>query len=301
MMKINEDLAVVHAYLCADGYVIKNPQTQKHKYYIVGLRNTNLVLLQDFQNRFEKVWGIKPRLIEGQRCQIGSKHIYELLSKNFRSFYSRQWRMPDLNKSSSRAWLRTYFDCEGWVSIEKHKSRLIGADCINLSGIRQVKKALARNGIKSKLKKKNNRDIFRLYIYGRNNLIKFQKTIGFNHPQKNVKLQEAVDDYVVYDWKFPKNPENLKNFIRSLMQKRAKIRKDNLVVRVISNKRTNLITLKKNLEALFTIESKINGMSNGIGTHYYQLNIYKREEVRKVIENGLLNKIEGKKWSKLGE
>jgi len=29
----------LHAYLCADGYVIRNPKTQKHNYYYVGLRN----------------------------------------------------------------------------------------------------------------------------------------------------------------------------------------------------------------------------------------------------------------------
>ncbi len=62
--------------------------------------------------------------------------------------------MPNLNKRLSKIWLRTYFDCEGWVSIESHKSRLIGVDCVNLSGIKQVKKALTKNGIDSKLKKK---------------------------------------------------------------------------------------------------------------------------------------------------
>ena len=298
-MKFNEDLAVIHAYLCADGYVIKNPSTQKHKYYKIGLRNTNLLLLKDFQNRFEKIWGIKPILTEKQRCQKGSRPIYEFLTQNFGSFYSWEWRMPRLNKRLSNIWLRTYFDCEGWVSIEKHKSRLIGADCVNLSGLKQVKAALAKNGIKSKIKKQNRRNIFRLYIYGKDNLIRFKKNIDFYHPQKFIKLQKAIDDYVIYDWKFPKNAKESRNFIRILMHERAKIKMDNGAVKIISNKKNNIMTLKKKLEVLFNIESKMNEMTNGIGTKYYQLNIYKKGEVRKIIKNKLLNNMEEGKWLKL--
>lgn len=68
-MKFDENLAVVHAYLCADGYVLKNAEEKKR--YVMGFRNTNLILLKDFQNKFEKVFGIKPHLDEGQRCRIG--------------------------------------------------------------------------------------------------------------------------------------------------------------------------------------------------------------------------------------
>jgi hypothetical protein len=239
-MKFNEDLAVIHAYLCADGYVVKNPPTQKHKYYVVGLRNTNLILLTDFQKRFQKIWGVKPRLVEGQRCQKNSKQIYEFLTRNFGSFYSWEWRMPDLSKNLSRAWLRTYFDCEGWVSIERRKSRLIGADCVNLSGLKQVKEALAKNGIRSKLKKISSRKICRLNIYGKDNLIKFKTNIGFYHPEKSIKLQQALDDYVIYDWDFPKDSAGLKGFVRTLMQQKAKIRHDNGVVRIVSIRKRTL-------------------------------------------------------------
>ncbi len=295
-MKINEDLAIIHAYLCADGYVTRNPPTQKHKSYRIGLRNTNIVLLRDFQERFERIWGVKPHLQEGQRCSKNSKQIYEFLNQNFGSFYSWEWRMPRLNKKLSRVWLRTYFDCEGWVSVERHKSRLIGADCVNSFGLKQVKEALAKNGIVSHLKKKSGREIFRLYIYGKENLIKFKKYIDFNHPQKNVKLQEALADYVIYDWPFPDNKTKLKKFIKSLMRQKARLRGDNGVIRVISKKKKNLIILKRELATFFMLETRINGMVNGIGTRYYQLDINKRQEVKKAVENNLLNKVEEKKW-----
>ena len=133
-MKFDENLAAVHAYLCADGYVIKNPKTQKQKYYMIGFRNTNLTLLKDFQEKFEKVFGIKPYLIEGERCRIGNKEIYGLLTKEFGSFYSWEWRMPKLNKKLMKIWLRAYFDCEGWVTCKSHQNRMIGADCVNEKG-----------------------------------------------------------------------------------------------------------------------------------------------------------------------
>ena len=70
-MQFDKNFVSIHAYLCADGYVIKNPKTQKHKYYRIGFRNTNIVLLKDFQEKFEKVFRIKPRLVVRQRCEIG--------------------------------------------------------------------------------------------------------------------------------------------------------------------------------------------------------------------------------------
>lgn len=300
-MEFNEDLAVVHAYLCADGYVIKNPKTQRHRYYKVGLRNTNPVLLKDFQERFGRIWGVEPILRDGERCEKGSKLVYEYLTTNFGSFYSWEWRMPKLGGHLDRAWLRTYFDCEGWVSIEKHKSRLVGVDSVNFTGLKQVKAALARNGIKSRLIKRNGKQIYRLFIYGKVNLIHFKKSIGFYHPQKSTKLEKALNDYIVYDWKFPNSERGLMEFIRVLMQKRAKVKADNGVVKVISNRRRNLTALKKNLKTVFFIESRINEAVNGIGTHYYQLNIYKKGEVKKAVEKNLLNKSEMEKWLRLRE
>ena len=137
-MKMDENLAAVHAYLCADGYVIKNPSTQNQKYYRMGFRNTNLTLLKDFQTCFEGYFGIKISLYPGQRCQKGSKEIYEQLTKEFGSFYSWEWRMPALNEKMSRIWLRAYFDCEGWVFCKSRQNRHIGADCVNKIGLGQV-------------------------------------------------------------------------------------------------------------------------------------------------------------------
>ena len=123
-MKLNENLTAIHSYLCADGYVIKNPKTQKQKYYMIGLRNTNLTLLKDFQDNFYKVFNIKPKLIAGQRCRLYSKEIYNTLMKDG-PYHSNNWKYPNLSKENSRYWLRACFDCEGWIISDKRKTRSI--------------------------------------------------------------------------------------------------------------------------------------------------------------------------------
>lgn len=192
----DENLAAVHAYLCADGYVIRNPPTQKHKYYYIALRNTNIILLKDFQDRFEKYFGIKPILKEGQRCKVQSKEIYHKLVKQFVSFYSWEWRMPSLSKKNMKFWLRAFFDCESYVEAQKGKSRTVRLECVNKTGLESVRNALMKHfDIESSIKERKGRNIMRLSICGKDDLLKFQKEIGFLHPAKSKKLEEAIRSF----------------------------------------------------------------------------------------------------------
>lgn len=290
MMKINENLAAVHAYLCADGYVIRNPETQKQKYYKIGFRNTNLILLKDFQTRFEKLFRIKPSLYPKQRCQIGSKEIYSRLTEEFGSFYSWEWRMPKLNENLIRIWLRAYFDCEGWVFCKRHQNRHIGVDCVNKTGINQVEKSLNKLGIKTIRKFNKKRNIHRIIIYGKENIIKFRDKIGFIHPDKSINLNKAIEDFVVYEWNFPSNKKELCEFIKELFIQKARIRKPGYI-RIFSKEASNLEKLKNYLKEFFDIESKTYRRVNGIGTVYYELDINKRKEVQKIIDLKLIPNI----------
>lgn len=286
-MKIDENLAAVHAYLCADGYVIKNPETQKQKYYTIGFRNTNLTLLKDFQERFEKVFGVKCSLYEGQRCQKGSKEIYELLTRRFGRFYSHEWKMPKLNNKLVRIWLRAYFDCEGWVFCKKHQNRHIGVDCVNEEGLNQVIKALNKIGIKTIKKHNKKRGIFRIFIYGKNNIIRFKNKIGFLHPKKICKLNEALNDFVVYEWNFPGDEEECKRFVYNLLKEKIRIKKP-YCTRIISNKIGNLERLSKLLKKFYGINCLINKYFNGIGTIYYELSMNRKEQVQKLINHQII-------------
>ena len=101
-MEMCPDLAALHGYLCADGYVIKNPFNSPYRYFRIGLRNTEPVLLFDFKERFERLFGDSPtisRVVD--RCQICVRKYYEFFTTQFGSFYSHEWQMPALNKESA--------------------------------------------------------------------------------------------------------------------------------------------------------------------------------------------------------
>ncbi len=277
-MRIDPNLSSIHAYLCADGYVIKNPESQKHKYYHIGLRNTNMELLKDFQNKFYKYFKIKPHLVK-ERCRIQSKEIYEELTNNFGSFYSKDWELPKLNKNNIKYWLRSYFDCEAWVRNQERQNRHIGLDSINENGIYQIKKELGKLGIVSKVKKRNTRNIYTLNIYGKENLIKFQNKINFLHPEKKEKLQSSINSYMNYIWK---------NNFKEIFRKRARLKKDNNVVRLCSILKTNLEKMNKFLKNN-KIESKIYKRTNGLNKIYYELSIYGKENINKLNALNLIN------------
>ncbi len=297
-MKFDENLAVIHAYLCADGYVIKNPETQKHKYYCIGLRNTNIILLKDFQERFKKYFGIQPRLYEGERCVVQKKELYEKFISKFGSFYSREWMVPLLKREFYKKWLRTFFDCEGWVTCKSHQNRHIGLESVNKKGLEKIGKILKNLGISSKIKKRTDRDIFSLRIYGKKNLIKFGEKIGFLHPSKKEKLKEAVNDYVNYYWKFSNKKSELKEFIKEIMLKKARISGGNKTIRLCSNKEKNILQLKSYLKKIYNIESRTGKRKNGVGTIYFELCINKYEEIKKTIKNKLLDNTQVEKWLK---
>ncbi len=297
-MIFDENLAAIHGYLCADGYVIKSKNI-KYKYYHIGFRNTNLILLRDFQKRFKKAFSIKPHLIKGERCRVGSKKIYKLLTRKFGSFYSREWSMPVINKKVTKFWLRAFFDCEAWINNQHHKNRSIGLDCVNETGLTFLGYNLKKLGIKSIIKKRNKREIYSLKIYGKENLIKFRNKIGFLHPEKECKLNKAISNYVKYDWDFPRDKQVLKKAISKIIRRKAKIKKSNGIIYIISNKRNNLDTLQKELNTFFNITCRVGKRINGLEIVYFKLNINKKDEVKELIKNKLLNKKEKIKWLKL--
>jgi hypothetical protein len=266
-MKFDKNLAAIHGYLCGDGYVIKNPETQKHKYYYIGFRNTNLTLLKDFQNRFFNFFKIKPIITKDKdRCKIQNKELYKILTKKY-SYYSYEWTLPKLSKESLKSWLKAFFDCEAWVYNKPRQSRVIGLDCCNYEGLLQIKKALAKFSINSRIKKKKNRVIWNLSIFGLENLKIFKVNINFTHPEKYIKLDNALNSYVTYDWTIPENKDELIKFIKQ----KGKFRESRDEIRFISIKKGNLHNLKKVLNKYNFISNVFGPWTSGQGSEYYCL------------------------------
>jgi hypothetical protein len=260
-----------NGYLCGDGYVITNPRTQKHKYYHIGFRNTNVVLIKDFQSKFRDVFGISPIITNEGRCRIGNKEIYYFLTKDF-SYDSYHWEFPQLSRENVKYWLRAFFDCEGWFENQPAKSRLVGLDCCNKSGVLSVQQALASLGIKSQVKRRVNRTIWRIAICGLDDLKLFQKQVDFLHPAKKKKLHDAISSYVDYIREIPLSEEGL----MYLVMEKGRFRQPRNELRLSSINKQKLTNLSKALKK-HNINSRLLGPWKSRCSQYYCLIINKED------------------------
>jgi len=160
----------------------------------------------------------------------------------------------------------------------KAVDRHVGADCANYKGLKQIKSALEKFKINSVIKYPKNRDLFRLIIYGKDNLIKFQKEINFLHPKKKRKLQEAIDSYIDYNWDFSNKRKLLKKLIKGKSGKR---------IRICSVIKNNVVQLSQHLDKL-KIDHKVYSEQNK-HSKYFELCIHKKEAVKKLLKNKYTN------------
>jgi intein/homing endonuclease len=147
--------------------------------------------LKDFQFKFANVFVIKPIISkQNDRCKIGNKRIFYELTKDS-SFYSNEWILPKLTKNQLKNWLRSYFDCDGWV---EPKNSVIGLESVNKKGLEQILFVLLKSfKINSNIRPRKNRNIWRLTICGKDDLEKFYNEINFLHPEKRKKLISALN------------------------------------------------------------------------------------------------------------
>jgi len=275
-MKFSEDLAAVHAYLCSDGMV-----KQFGKHYHIKFTNITQELLEDFNKRFFREFGIKPKEYKEKhitRLLIYDKTLFLELIK-FGPYDSRNWAAPIkfLTKNTASIWLRSFFDAEAWVELQKAKNRAVRVDCINLDGLQQISNLLQSFGIRSQITCRKQNYMWRLNICGKENLKKFADKIGFLHISKNNLLNEAANSYETYEWKIPESKQELLNFIKE----NGRLRKSRKEIRFFSIKAYNLIRLKKVLKA-YKIHSKVQGpWLNSAKREYYCL-IIREKEVNKL-------------------
>ncbi|GEM_PF-914731 len=290
-LTVSEELAALHGYLCADGY-LSISQVPRRVRYVAALRNTEIVLLNDFNSKFKAVFGVFPKISKQiDLSKLCNKRICLLLKKEFGSFHCREWSFPDYvftTKNFKASWLRAVFDCEGWAVCKKGIDRHIGIEMANPEGIQKIKSLLAEFGIVAGFKIKKRGKIFRLNIFGKENLQKFSNQIGFLHPKKRVALQAALDSYVVYNWEFPEEEAALKEFIFQKLNGKSrdifsKLSSSPKRVRICSCVRANLLTMHGKLKTVFGIDSNVSREClNSIGTVYFELSINKKEAMAKL-------------------
>jgi hypothetical protein len=205
-MNKKDFLIKLHAYVSSDGMIdkwkckeIRGNSIRVRKRFRVRFYNQQKVLINDFIEGVNRAY---PELkyirysekrgeidIRSQRLAKGIFALGDISTKN--------WEFPKkLNKLQKRIWIRAFTDCDGTV-YNKDYRRFIAIDSINLNGLREVSNTLSEFKIESKIYTINYKDYisYRLKIFGKENLIKFNDLMGFKHPIKQKKLEEAIKSY----------------------------------------------------------------------------------------------------------
>lgn len=111
------------------------------------------------------------------------------------------------NKEWLANFLRGWFDADGGTEDHGNGNFSVGLSCISRRAIESARAILLAFGIRSSFGKKRMKDSvingrfqkakrewsYRLRIFGHQNLERFQKMIGFQHPNKNQNLVEYLD------------------------------------------------------------------------------------------------------------
>ena len=202
-----KDLLVkVHAYVSSDGgiYIWKCKEIRGNNVRIreklrVKFWNKEDKLMNDFVVSVKRIYPHlkyiredKKRFDAEVRSQIFSKDLLKLGKVSTKS-----WEFPkDINTKQKKIWIRAFVDCDGTVN-DYNYTRYVAIDSINLNGLKQISLILDEFGISSRIIEVRYKDnvSYRLKISKRDNLIKFNELIGFNHPLKKKKLNEAIKSY----------------------------------------------------------------------------------------------------------
>ena len=194
---INIDYLVLSrlcGFLAGDGsLIIGEEKNRKAMRYSVRFYPDTLELANLFVDSFEKVYGKVPRVKKLKnyfRVSITSK-VAALHLKDIASFGTMNWNIPSFILDSGEhivEFVRAFYDCEGYVG----KNR-IDVQSVNKSGIEEIKFLLASLGVSSNLymyvrKNENWNTNYILVISEKENIIKFARLIGFNHPVKRMKI-----------------------------------------------------------------------------------------------------------------
>jgi replicative superfamily II helicase/intein/homing endonuclease len=214
---VDDDLAWFAGIVAGDGYITCQ------KVSITGTPE----ILSEFENivaeKFQRNVSSRTSPAGTGSVTLNSRLVSDILSKNFgipEGTKGEELQMPEIGlpKALLSEYLSGLFDADGSVSPRKNEN---GSPCVELYSISerlitQIKMALLRFGIIAYKDTKpqkgvvNHReegdirgksDVYRLTIYDVDQLLTFEREIGFRHQKKSEKLSMAID----------RNPEGGRN------------------------------------------------------------------------------------------
>ena len=186
------------AFLSGDGslFIRKEKHRPKAIHYDVRFYPDNERVLELFLSDFKILYNKEPKVIKEDRYSrvcIKCKRACLDLTR-FTKFKSLEWKIPNFINTNKlkREWLRAFFDCEAYVG-----QRNITVQSVNRHGLIEIQRALTEFSIESKLysyerKQKNWNTNYILVILKKPSRENFLKYIGFNHSEKQAKLEKLL-------------------------------------------------------------------------------------------------------------
>lgn len=182
-------------FLMGDGCLNSPIKSQnKTQHHDITFYPDDLKLAEIFAKDFKKLYIKEPKIKELKNYYVvfvSCKPAWDHL-RNIAKFSSLNWEFPKIlsSKEEKIGWLRAMFDCEAYVCNKRNR---ISFQTISKSGAESIKKLLEEFEIYSRIyiyERKNPKwkTNYLLFISGKENIIKFNNLVSFNHPAKKVKL-----------------------------------------------------------------------------------------------------------------
>lgn len=200
-------MAALLGYVRFDGSLIYNPQ--KHSYYVMyySINQHQAMFVADLLQREFNISAKTVKVRNYFQVVLYSKLVCEQILK-YGEMGSDRWQVPTEIVAAAAEiqipFLRALFDDESTVEncySKKRSVRRIKAYSINQSGLSQIQQMLSNLGIETKLggpfwtSKVSRNPIYFLVVGKRQALERFEKLIGYNHPEKRDRLLLLINSY----------------------------------------------------------------------------------------------------------
>ena len=186
------NLARICGFIMGDGTIDRRKEKEWF-HSEIRFYPDNLQVAQIFADTFEYLYSKRPTV-----TQLKNYYCVRAISKvacdhllGIGSFSSLEWRIPIRllsNKKVKTEFIKALFDCEAYIG-----RRNLQFQSVNKKGIEELRTLLKDMGISASVyeyKRKNPKwnTNYILVISRKENIKRYAKLIGFNHPEKQIKL-----------------------------------------------------------------------------------------------------------------
>ena len=178
----------------------------KQRTHIIGIAaGKDRDFAENWISEFEQEYSVRPALrtvgINNIQASISSLDIWNDLH-SYASFGTRSWGLrkealghltsDEASRTDVGYGLRGFFDADGSVKYQaKRSSRQVTVTSVNPEGLRQVSTLLGKIGLRHSVYEDS------IAIFGRRNLLDYQRMIGFGIARKNEALNNMISTFRV--------------------------------------------------------------------------------------------------------